>query len=1208
MNQRKEPLKLGNFEILQKTDDGSDELLGRGSYGATYKARHRYLNTTVALKVIHDRHLDNRESTQRFLSEAQLVASLDHENIARVSDFGEHEGVFFYAMEFCNGGSLEDFSKRTGPLTWDKVTPIAKQAALALDCAHSAGLIHRDIKPTNLMLSGEQGDLKVKLIDFGLAKVVNEDANSSSIQMLTREGDFVGNQMAAAPEQLLQEELDGRTDLFALGITLWYLLLAKSPFEGIPEAKITQERLNEGAYDLSRIPNLPPHGARILEKLIAKNRDERFPSAADFVEALDAGESFGQTSGEPSSSPTETLPQKATPVPPALKSGNDLTDLRLFDELSVLKSLSSSRHGCSAVLELQEKPAFLIADPNTKRINLEEHSDIRTGTYGDIPAVLFCNLPGSTWTDILGLQGAGRNKDLISWCHQLAVTAQSLEEAGFEKLDFQPTSIFFVSNSLQTKHGSTSWMVAPQFSDEHGQTDSWNSIGGDSLAPTSLAAYASLVYRTLTGMRLRAAAFIKKDAYVNSPNLSETSNRLISRVICTPEDDESLPGFVQFIEELIHHEQVSILPPAQLPRPECNPQAFDPPPSSLPSASTSETRSRLAESASSPSPVTPTPKSTPQARSDPAPPQPVPARAQPAPQPPQPDSLRQPTGAPSPSEGQRKSRKGPLLVVAAVLALSAGGYSYWQSQQKPSPKETPPVVKPEPETPVVPEPVVEATLFSQLDLTQIAEKWIPFGSEILLTDSEGIPLMQRQTFNEDVAAVFPISTSSTLEEWKENAPFRLKITYQNDSSDISILLDKISADQFGESPNKKGRLVLKGEGTSAKVEGNFNPQFRLKFGSDPKNQTKAFALQEDDFQADWVFFPEAEQNGIEMKGSKVFFKRDSVTELPNFTLISPFSGPHQISVSPFKPAAIQDIPLALNDFKILTGDNTLRYDSLVLVPRLSGDQSESKSPFHKSLLQFKPVIQRGSSSCKLLNGVSYDVFIQGGPLNGLHFGYFDPKGITSHTTPRLPTGFLGGVVKLPLKIPGQGTKVLAVQCGLCLAENRTWHASIFVRWRNSKDYPKTGGKNTVVYAVLKPRMLNSKDKKLLLELDFSREKRLHNTNPSEMLKQASIEISLNNVSAWKQKEEIPVVVSATTSDGTKSSEQSSLLFFPDEKGYLDASISFAGQTIGNQINKFLKSSGKEELTGKDLEDAVNSTTPPGKDEFLGTKELDIKRY
>lgn len=1207
MNQRKEPLKLGNFEILQKTDDGSDELLGRGSYGATYKARHRYLNTTVALKVIHDRHLDNRESTQRFLSEAQLVASLDHENIARVSDFGEHEGVFFYAMEFCNGGSLEDFSKRTGPLTWDKVAPIAKQAALALDCAHSAGLIHRDIKPTNLMLSGEQGDLKVKLIDFGLAKVVNEDANSSSIQMLTREGDFVGNQMAAAPEQLLQEELDGRTDLFALGITLWYLLLAKSPFEGLPEAKITQERLNEGAYDLSGIPNLPPHGARILEKLIAKNRDERFSSAADFVEALDAGESFGQTSGEPSSSPTETLPQKATPVPPALKSGNDLTDLRLFDELSVLKSLSSSRHGCSAVLELQEKPAFLIADPNTKRINLEEHSDIRTGTYGDIPAVLFCNLPGSTWTDILGLQGAGRNKDLISWCHQLAVTAQSLEEAGFEKLDFQPTSIFFVSNSLQTKHGSTSWMVAPQFSDEHGQTDSWNSIGGDSLAPTSLAAYASLVYRTLTGMRLRAAAFIKKDAYVNSPNLSETSNRLISRVICTPEDDESLPGFIQFIEELIHHEQVSILPPAQLPQPECNPQAFDPPPSSLPSASTSETRSRLAESASSPSPVTPTPKSTPQARSEPAPPQPVPARAQPAPQPPQPDSSRQPAGAPSPSEGQRKSRKGPLLVVAAVLALSAGGYFYWQSQQKPTPIETPPIVTPGPGQKIVPE---EIKTFTYVDFTAVAEKWGKFGGKVLLTDSEKVALVDAE-FSKDKAAIFRLADKASLEDLKKRSPFTLTIAKKEPQQSINIEISNLNEASFEESTTKSERLTLAVGSKPAKVSGNFTPQFRLQYDTDPSDHTKTFTFNKDDFDSNWVQLTDDAKVKIEVKNSEISFKAPSIENLPTIGLYSPFFTGDEISVGPFENRETT-IGLDLVTLEVDNSRNKIFYDSIELVPLVSDNSLLQR---HSDFLTRQ--ILRGSSQIKILKGIKYGLKIKGGPLDGLEIREISPatKGSTKVLTlPTIPTGFFLGDISLPVDLPGQDPSLKKPQLGMFFSPKRTWHATIFLRY--TSDDKRTGGTNQTTCAVLRPTFIDPSNNSLSVRLDFSPETRINGLAQADMIKECTIRISLNNFLNMLETRPNPAGlrklncrVTSKASDGEEHSLDQQLYHTTHEKTYINVSKQAAKNTISGQIKNYLSTLTPEKpINQETLDSLVRRTEPPQEAQFMGTAILNLKSF
>jgi len=281
-------LRFGNFDIINDSK-GQPLLLGQGTFGRTYKACHRFLDTVVALKIINERYAADAGVRQRFLIEARAVAKLSHPHIARLHDFGEMDGVLHYAMEYCGGGDLATFAERNGAGDVASVIEIGQQIAGALDCAHSAGFIHRDLKPSNIMLTEAGGPLFTKLIDFGLVRAsvpgaarsfVDDDAGGSL------DGPrFLGTPLFASPEQLREESVDFRTDVFALGISLWYLLLGRAPEVG-SSAQIAASRLSPESY-AARLPADTPAPLReVLARLIEKDRDNRFASAAEVQRAL----------------------------------------------------------------------------------------------------------------------------------------------------------------------------------------------------------------------------------------------------------------------------------------------------------------------------------------------------------------------------------------------------------------------------------------------------------------------------------------------------------------------------------------------------------------------------------------------------------------------------------------------------------------------------------------------------------------------------------------------------------------------------------------------------------------------------------------------------------------------------------------------------------------------------------------------------------
>ena len=209
-----EKVRFGNFEVVNDPE-GRPILLGKGTFGRTYQARHCFLDTIVALKIITERYVADATVRQRFLTEARAVAKLSHPHIARLYDFGEMDGVLHYAMEYCGGGSLADYVANKGPLPLRQTIEIAQQISGALKCAHTAGFIHRDLKPSNIMLTTPDGPPFAKLIDFGLVQPSVPGATRSFADDQSADGArFLGTPLFASPEQFREEPMDVRTDLF----------------------------------------------------------------------------------------------------------------------------------------------------------------------------------------------------------------------------------------------------------------------------------------------------------------------------------------------------------------------------------------------------------------------------------------------------------------------------------------------------------------------------------------------------------------------------------------------------------------------------------------------------------------------------------------------------------------------------------------------------------------------------------------------------------------------------------------------------------------------------------------------------------------------------------------------------------------------------------------------------------------------------------
>ncbi len=272
-----ESVRFQHYEVLRRDDGGLWEL-GRGAMGITYKAYDTNLRCDAALKVINATYLGDEMARQRFLREARAAAAIRHRNVAAVYHLGMDEDAIFYAMEFVAGETVEDFMRREGAVPTPMALDIVMQVARALGAAEKQGLVHRDIKPSNLMLMRQAGeDLLVKVIDFGLAKGADQATGFEAATITV--GGFLGTPHFASPEQLEEGELDVRSDIYSLGVTLYYMLAGKAPFSGSVAQVMSQHLHREPP--LEAFATQPEAVVMLLERMLAKDPAGRPQTAAD---------------------------------------------------------------------------------------------------------------------------------------------------------------------------------------------------------------------------------------------------------------------------------------------------------------------------------------------------------------------------------------------------------------------------------------------------------------------------------------------------------------------------------------------------------------------------------------------------------------------------------------------------------------------------------------------------------------------------------------------------------------------------------------------------------------------------------------------------------------------------------------------------------------------------------------------------------------
>src|SRR4029434_4414321 len=280
------PLKYAHFEV-EVGADGFPVELGAGGMAITYRARDTVLNSTVALKVINRSIAQNRDARSRFLREARAAANIRHPNVAQVTYYGEQDGECFYAMELVHGETLETRVRRDGPMPLALALEVVEQSARALAAAEACGVVHRDIKPSNIMLESDaSGALVVKVIDYGIAKVMVAEAERGAEQTQTG---FIGTPAFASPEQFASSEqmkIDTRSDIYSLGATFWCLLSGRVPFVGRTLREVAAKQAEALPLEQLKNAHVPARVIALLQSMLAVDPAKRPQTARELLSAI----------------------------------------------------------------------------------------------------------------------------------------------------------------------------------------------------------------------------------------------------------------------------------------------------------------------------------------------------------------------------------------------------------------------------------------------------------------------------------------------------------------------------------------------------------------------------------------------------------------------------------------------------------------------------------------------------------------------------------------------------------------------------------------------------------------------------------------------------------------------------------------------------------------------------------------------------------
>ena len=257
--------QISGCEILQK--------VAMGGMGSVYKARHKALDRIVCVKILSPSLTNDKKAVELFLTEARAIAELEHPNIVQVYNVGKERGYYFIVMSYVEGQTLSQIIKKQKNIPLNTILDWFEGILLGLDAAHSKGIIHRDIKPSNILITA---DMQPKIVDFGIAKKVNKDTNS------TKTTELAGTAYFIAPEQALGRDLDTRVDLYSVGASLYYILTGQFPYNGKNSMEIIQKHINDPVPNPAKLrPDIPAWLAGAIQKFMSKKPEDRFQTAKE---------------------------------------------------------------------------------------------------------------------------------------------------------------------------------------------------------------------------------------------------------------------------------------------------------------------------------------------------------------------------------------------------------------------------------------------------------------------------------------------------------------------------------------------------------------------------------------------------------------------------------------------------------------------------------------------------------------------------------------------------------------------------------------------------------------------------------------------------------------------------------------------------------------------------------------------------------------
>ena len=308
-------------------------VLGKGAMGLVYDGLDPTLDRRVAIKTVLTSMLDEATAKQyamRFVREVRAVARLNHPNIVQVYDYGSEGDLAYIVMEYIRGKELKDYFDAGEQFALEAILRMMRELLDALDFAHEAGVIHRDVKPANVMLDAAG---RVKLTDFGVARITDRDAELGEA---TRAGAMIGTPAYMSPEQIQGQAIDRRSDVFSAGVLFYQLVTGKKPFEGTGWA-LAKKVVQDDPVWPSSVVTVSRHIDRVVARALAKSAEQRYPSARAFGDALRR-----IAEGRPPEDPDATVPLDGGAVPSAAKAGeaeiefwNEVKDSRDPEEIKL---------------------------------------------------------------------------------------------------------------------------------------------------------------------------------------------------------------------------------------------------------------------------------------------------------------------------------------------------------------------------------------------------------------------------------------------------------------------------------------------------------------------------------------------------------------------------------------------------------------------------------------------------------------------------------------------------------------------------------------------------------------------------------------------------------------------------------------------------------------------------------------------------------